>query len=331
MAPRKSDAAAASAATADETRPATATSQAPSPEDVISSPDSSKQSRAADARPTISEKEKEPSKSRNSDVVTIETKDLNMPRSIITRLAKGVLPPNTQVQGSAITGMSKSATVFISHLANAANNLTTNAGKKTIMPSDVFAALDDIEFGFMREHLEAEFAKFSHIQTSKRSDYRKRVAAAKKVPGGDDADNSAVSADAEAEVAHGLATCPLAGGSAVVDGSKSRDVPPQAKKAKRAHEGSAKGCRADNSGSAPTGKADDDEVDDEDMEIAEEEGEDDEREEEEADGEEEDDGEEEEDDDVGDEEEDEEDDADDMGEREDAPDDDEALDSDGSE
>lgn len=42
-----------------------------------------------------------------------------MPRSIITRLAKGVLPPNTQIQGSAITGMSKSATVFISHLANA--------------------------------------------------------------------------------------------------------------------------------------------------------------------------------------------------------------------
>lgn len=39
-----------------------------------------------------------------------------------------------------------------------ANTLTTNAGKKTIMPADVFAALDDIEFGFMREQLEAEFA-----------------------------------------------------------------------------------------------------------------------------------------------------------------------------
>lgn len=45
--------------------------------------------------------------------------DLNLPRSIITRLAKGVLPPNTQIQANAILAMTKGATVFISHLANA--------------------------------------------------------------------------------------------------------------------------------------------------------------------------------------------------------------------
>lgn len=151
------------------------------------------------------------------------------------------------------------------------------------------------------------------------------MAAAKKVPGSDDADNSAVSADADADVAHGLATSPLAGVNAVDDGSKNRDVPPQAKKAKRAHDESAKGGKADNSGSAPIGMADDDEVDDEDIKMAEEEEEEDEE------GEEEDDGEEEEEDDVGDGEEDEEDDADGMEEREDKSDEDEALDSDGSE
>jgi hypothetical protein len=32
------------------------------------------------------------------------------------------------------------------------------SNKKTIMPADVFKALDDIEYGFMREKLEAEFA-----------------------------------------------------------------------------------------------------------------------------------------------------------------------------
>lgn len=45
--------------------------------------------------------------------------DLTLPKSIITRLAKGVLPPNTQIQTNAILAMSKSATIFISHLANA--------------------------------------------------------------------------------------------------------------------------------------------------------------------------------------------------------------------
>lgn len=33
-----------------------------------------------------------------------------------------------------------------------------NANKKTIAPGDVFKALDEIEFGFLKEPLEAEFA-----------------------------------------------------------------------------------------------------------------------------------------------------------------------------
>ncbi|CAK7265897.1 hypothetical protein SEPCBS119000_001742 [Sporothrix epigloea] len=321
---RNSDA---TAADSDELRLGTTTSQAPNPNDMASSPDSPRQSRTADVRPSNAEKEKETSKPRNSDAVAIEIKDLHMPRSIITRLAKGVLPPNTQIQGSAITGMSKSATVFISHLANAANTLTTNAGKKTIMPSDVFAALDDIEFGFMREHLEAEFAKFSHIQTSKRSDYRKRVAAAKKASSGEDADSSAVGADAEAEAAQLLTASPPTGKSATTDGS---DAPPQAKKAKRTYEAVvAIGGEADDRGGVLAGKTDNDanDVDEEELEMAEEEDDVDEDEEEE--------GEEEDEADLGDEEEEEEEEeeevADDMEDREDAADDDEALDSDGSE
>ncbi|KAK4681943.1 hypothetical protein QC764_0014120 [Podospora pseudoanserina] len=112
------------------------------------------------------------------DAVTIE--DLALPKSIITRLAKGVLPANTQIQANAILALTKSATVFINHLANAANENTLASNKKTIMPPDVFKALDDIEYGFMKERLELEFAKFNSIQTSKRSTYRKKVAAAKK-------------------------------------------------------------------------------------------------------------------------------------------------------
>jgi hypothetical protein len=41
--------------------------------------------------------------------------------------------------------------------ANRANEHTTSSNKKTIMPDDVFKALEDVEFGFMRPKLEAEF------------------------------------------------------------------------------------------------------------------------------------------------------------------------------
>lgn len=85
--------------------------------------------------------------------------------------------------------MSKSATVFINHLANAyvgiyttlggskstmadlawcrrANEHTQRANKKTIMPNDVFDALEDIEFPFLRERLEAEFKSMLSLPPS---------------------------------------------------------------------------------------------------------------------------------------------------------------------
>lgn len=53
-----------------------------------------------------------------------------------------------------------------------ANEVTTLQNKKTIMPADVFRALDDIEYGFMRERVEAEFAsayQFPPLQDESRS------------------------------------------------------------------------------------------------------------------------------------------------------------------
>ncbi|KAK8125714.1 uncharacterized protein PG998_001473 [Apiospora kogelbergensis] len=115
-----------------------------------------------------------------SDKKGERTADLNLPKSIITRLAKGVLPPNTQIQANAILAMTKSATVFINHLASAANERTLASGKKTILPDDVFEALDEIEYSQFRDRLQAEFKKFNETRTTKRNTYRRRVAAAKK-------------------------------------------------------------------------------------------------------------------------------------------------------
>ncbi|CAI4216260.1 unnamed protein product [Parascedosporium putredinis] len=103
--------------------------------------------------------------------------ELNLPKSIITRLAKGVLPPHVQLQGNAVLALRQSATVFISYIASHANEHAQSAGKKTVLPADVFQALEDTEFGFLRGQLEAEFAKFNQTQAAKRSNYRQKQAA----------------------------------------------------------------------------------------------------------------------------------------------------------
>lgn len=45
--------------------------------------------------------------------------DLSLPRTMVQRLAKGVLPSNTQIQKDALTAMSKAATVFVNYLSQA--------------------------------------------------------------------------------------------------------------------------------------------------------------------------------------------------------------------
>jgi hypothetical protein len=60
---------------------------------------------------------KAPKAPREDDTLSVE--DLNLPKSIVQRLAKGVLPPNTQIQKDALLAMSKGATVFVNYLTSA--------------------------------------------------------------------------------------------------------------------------------------------------------------------------------------------------------------------
>ncbi|WZH39679.1 histone-fold-containing protein [Fusarium acuminatum] len=144
------------------------------------------------------DKDKDKESKEPKEHITIE--DLTLPKSIITRLSKGVLPPNTQIQANAIMALSQSTTVFINYIASHANENTVNAGKKTISPADVFKALEETEFAFLKEPLEAEFAKFNAIQTEKRTSYRQKVRAKKSDgPDTDMPDTSHVETDADGD------------------------------------------------------------------------------------------------------------------------------------
>ncbi|KAL1890192.1 hypothetical protein Cpir12675_005508 [Ceratocystis pirilliformis] len=112
------------------------------------------------------------------DIDAIVIEDLTLPKSIMARLAKADLSTGTQIQANAMMAITRSTTVFINHLASAANENTKNSGKKTILPADVFKALDDTEFSFMREQLELEFVKYTEIQAVKRT--KKKPASSKK-------------------------------------------------------------------------------------------------------------------------------------------------------
>ncbi|XPS97998.1 DNA-directed DNA polymerase [Ascochyta lentis] len=123
--------------------------------------------------PTKIYKEPKPPKPREDDTLSVE--DLNLPKSIVQRLAKGVLPPNTQIQKDALLAMSKGATVFVNYLTSAAAEEALRSGRKSVMPQDVFAAMKELEFDFMLPRLEAEVNKFTSIQADKRNTYRKKI------------------------------------------------------------------------------------------------------------------------------------------------------------
>lgn len=111
---------------------------------------------------------------------TLSVEDLNLPKSIVQRLAKGVLPANTSIQKDALLAISKSATVFVNYLTSHAADHAGLDGKKTVMPSHVYEAMQQLEFSFMLPRLEAEVAKFTSIQADKRNTYRKKVREEKK-------------------------------------------------------------------------------------------------------------------------------------------------------
>ncbi|KAK6335617.1 hypothetical protein TWF696_002384 [Orbilia brochopaga] len=104
----------------------------------------------------------------------ISVDDNTLPKTIITRLAKGVLPQGTQIQKDAVTAFTRSTTVFVNYLASAANDITKGHGKKTITPQDVVEALNVIEFPGMKERLEVELQKFNAKQAEKKDKAKAR-------------------------------------------------------------------------------------------------------------------------------------------------------------
>ncbi|KAG0197734.1 hypothetical protein BGX28_008740 [Mortierella sp. GBA30] len=94
--------------------------------------------------------------------------DNELPKAILTRIMKNVLPENTNIQANAKLAMTKSTTLFINYLASAANDVAASAGHKIVSGAHVLKALESIDLEEMVPRLTEEFKAFHAIQKSKK-------------------------------------------------------------------------------------------------------------------------------------------------------------------
>ncbi|EXJ62166.1 hypothetical protein A1O7_02599 [Cladophialophora yegresii CBS 114405] len=122
--------------------------------------------------------------------------DLLLPRSLISRLARGSLPPNTSLQKDALLALTRSATVFVSSLAHHANEQSQLRHRKTLGVQDVYVALQEMEMAGVMDlaaigqdgrqggRLEREVAAYEESVMKKRKGYREKVKARESAGGG---------------------------------------------------------------------------------------------------------------------------------------------------
>ncbi|KAF9423621.1 hypothetical protein BGZ94_008238 [Podila epigama] len=131
---------------------------------------------------------------------TSSIEDNELPKAIITRIIKQVLPENTNIQSNAKLAMSKSTTLFINYIASAANEVALAAGHKIITGAHVLKCLEDIEYGDMASRLQEELAAYQAIQKSKKNSAKAKeteetsTAASKKRKPSSDAGSSSAKA-----------------------------------------------------------------------------------------------------------------------------------------
>ncbi|KZF22231.1 histone-fold-containing protein [Xylona heveae TC161] len=170
---------------------------------------------------------------KDKDGMGIE--DLSLPRAMVQRLAKSVLPANTQIQKDAVLAISKSATVFVNYLSSYANEAAQRANKKTIMPNDVFDAIKEIEFEAFLPRLEAELTKYNSIQVEKRNKNKQKKDSAAETGPDADAHASPTETAARSKGFKAARTSTSPSSAKIpreVDATQSHSGPPAAKKAK---------------------------------------------------------------------------------------------------
>ncbi|TRM61016.1 histone-fold-containing protein [Schizophyllum amplum] len=94
------------------------------------------------------------------DLISEGIENFELPKSVVTKIAKSALPENVKLQKETVISLVKGSTVFINYLAATAHDLALQKAHKSVSASDVLRALELLEFGDLVEPLTAELNIF---------------------------------------------------------------------------------------------------------------------------------------------------------------------------
>ncbi|KAF5346901.1 hypothetical protein D9756_010613 [Leucocoprinus leucothites] len=90
------------------------------------------------------------------DMLTDGIENYELPKSVVTKIAKSALPDNAKLQKETVLALVKGSTVFINYLAATAHDIATSRQHKSISAADIFNALEMIDFGHLAPLLEEQ-------------------------------------------------------------------------------------------------------------------------------------------------------------------------------
>ena len=114
--------------------------------------------------------------------------EFGLPVASITRIVKSRLPDGVQVGKDAKLAFSKAAGIFVLYLTACAGDICRDSKRSTVSVSDVFAALEEIEFEEYKEPLRVFLNRYREEQK------QKQLASAKEAEAGKDKEAAATEA-----------------------------------------------------------------------------------------------------------------------------------------
>ncbi|TFK38558.1 histone-fold-containing protein [Crucibulum laeve] len=99
------------------------------------------------------------------DLVSEGIENFELPKSIVTKIAKSSIPDNAKLQKDTVLSLMKGSTVFINYLG-IAHDVAQSKQHKSISASDVLKALEMIEFGDLVDKLQAELVVYRDLSKS---------------------------------------------------------------------------------------------------------------------------------------------------------------------
>ncbi|TCD61884.1 hypothetical protein EIP91_007788 [Steccherinum ochraceum] len=98
------------------------------------------------------------------DIASDGIESYELPKSLVTRIARSAFPDNVKLQKEAMLALLKGSTVFVNYIAATAHDVAASKQHKSVSASDVLKALELTQFGDMVDKLQDELQAYRDLQ-----------------------------------------------------------------------------------------------------------------------------------------------------------------------